>query len=65
MVDLTLILDQGQFSSWRYVTLEVVLWRLASSAASNRSQMRTSECTCLIFGVSIGLDPGYKRTNLK
>jgi len=23
----------------------------------NRSQMRTSKCTCLIFGVSIGLDP--------
>jgi len=28
----------------------------------NRSQMRTSECTCLIFGVSIGLDPGWKST---
>jgi len=24
----------------------------------NRSQMRTSKCTCLVFGVSIGLDPG-------
>jgi len=24
----------------------------------NRCQMRTSKCTCLIFGVSIGLDPG-------
>jgi len=24
----------------------------------NRSQMRTSKCSCLIFGVSIGLDPG-------
>ena len=24
----------------------------------NRSQMRTSKCTCLIFGVSIGLDRG-------
>jgi len=24
----------------------------------NRSQMRTSKCTCLTFGVSIGLDPG-------
>jgi len=24
----------------------------------NRSQMRTSKCTCLIFVVSIGLDPG-------
>jgi len=25
----------------------------------NRSHMRTSKCTCLIFGVSIGLVPGY------
>ena len=24
----------------------------------NRSQMKTSKCRCLIFGVSIGLDPG-------
>jgi len=24
----------------------------------NHSQMRTSKCTCLVFGVSIGLDPG-------
>jgi len=24
----------------------------------NRSQIRTSKCTCLIFGVSIGFDPG-------
>ena len=24
----------------------------------NRSQMRTSKCTCLIFGENIGLDPG-------
>jgi len=24
----------------------------------NRSQVRTSKCTCLIFGVSIGLDHG-------
>ena len=28
----------------------------------NRSQMRTSKCTCSIFGVSIGLDPGQKCT---
>ena len=28
----------------------------------NRSQMRTSKCICLIFGVSICLDPGSKRT---
>ena len=55
---------------WRYVALVVVhvLWRPALSASGvvvvvivgvcNRSQMRTSKCTCLIFGVSIGLDPG-------
>jgi len=24
----------------------------------NHSQMRTSKCTCLIFGVSLGLDHG-------
>jgi len=24
----------------------------------NLSQMRTGKCKCLIFGVSIGLDPG-------
>jgi len=24
----------------------------------NRFQMRTSKCTCLIFGANIGLDPG-------
>jgi len=28
----------------------------------NRSQMRTSKCTCPIFTVSIGLDSGYKHT---
>jgi len=28
----------------------------------NHSQMRTSKCTCLIFGISVGLDPGYKQT---
>jgi len=28
----------------------------------NCSQMRTSKCTCLIFGVSIGLGAGLKRT---
>jgi len=51
---------------WRYVALVVVL---ASSVVGvvvvgvcNRSQMRTSKCTCLIFGVSIGLDPVKKCT---
>ena len=24
----------------------------------NRSQMKTSKCTCIIFGLSMGLDPG-------
>jgi len=48
---------------WRYVALVVVLWRPASGVVvvvgvCNRSQRRTSKCTCLIFGVSIGLDPG-------
>jgi len=28
----------------------------------NHSQIRTSKCTCLIFGVSIYLDPGQKCT---
>jgi len=28
----------------------------------NRSQIRTTKCTRLIFGVSIGLDPGWKCT---
>ena len=28
----------------------------------NRSQMRTRKCTRLMFGVSIGLDPGEKCT---
>jgi len=31
---------------------------VAVGGVCNRSQMRTSKCTCLIFGVSIGLDPG-------
>ena len=26
----------------------------------NRSQMRTSKCTCLLFGVNIGLDPARR-----
>ena len=29
----------------------------------NRSQMRTSRCTCIVFGVSIGLDPGYRNAH--
>jgi len=45
---------------WRYVALVVVLCcpALSLSASVTISQMRTSKCTCLIFGVTIGLDPG-------
>jgi len=43
---------------WRDVALVVVLWCPALSSVSvttNHSQMRTTKCTCLIFGVSIVL----------
>ena len=36
----------------------VVVVVVVGVGVCNRSQMRTSKCTCLIFGVSIGLDPG-------
>ena len=36
----------------------VVVVVVVGGGVCNRSQMRTSKCTCLIFGVSIGLDPG-------
>ena len=46
---------------WRYVALVVVLWCPATVVVvvgvCNRSQMRTIKCTCLIFGVSIDLEP--------
>jgi len=54
------------FVYWRYVAL-VHGYTVASGVVSvgvvvvdvcNRSQMRTSTHTCLIFGVSIGLGPG-------
>ena len=55
-----------------YVVLVVVLWRPALSASSSSSSSSASvtavrwepvyKCTCLIFGVSIGLDPGWKCT---
>jgi len=32
------------------------------SGVCNRCQMRTIKCRCLIFGMSIGLDPGKKCT---
>jgi len=47
---------------WRYVALVGPSGYTVVSGVvvvvCNRSQMRTSKCTCLIFGVSIGLDPG-------
>jgi len=46
---------------WRYFALVVVGPTVVSGivvvGVCNRSQMRTSKCTCLIFGVSIGKDP--------
>jgi len=36
----------------------VVVVVVSGGGVCNRSQMRTSKCTCLIFGVSIGLDSG-------
>ena len=50
------ILGVAVTNHWRYVALVVVLWCPAlSSSAYNRSQMKTSKCTCLIFGISISL----------
>jgi len=46
--------------AWRYVDL-VSSCTVASGVVvgvCNLSQMRTSKYTCLVFGVSIGLDPG-------
>jgi len=40
----------------------VVVVVLVVVGVCNRSQMRTSKCTCLIFGVNIDLDPGDKCT---
>jgi len=40
----------------------VVVVVIVGVGVCNRSQMRTSKCTCLIFGVNIGLDPGEKCT---
>ena len=36
----------------------VVVIVVVGVGVCNRSQMRTSKCTCLFFGMSIGLDPG-------
>jgi len=51
-------------SSGCTVAFGVVVVVVVGGGVCNRSQMRTSKCrpTCLIFGVSIGLDPGYKCT---
>jgi len=47
---------------WPYVALLAVYCGVRRCRRrriqGNRSQMRTSKCACLIFGVSIGLDPG-------
>jgi len=39
------------------IVVVVVVVVIVGADVCNRSQMRTSKCTCLIFGVSIGLDP--------
>jgi len=40
----------------------IIIIVVVSGGVCNCSQMRTSKCTCLTFGVSIGLDPGKKYT---
>jgi len=40
------------------VVVVVVVVVVGGGGVCKRSQMRTSKYTCLIFGVSIGLDPG-------
>jgi len=40
------------------VVVDVVVVVVGGGGVCNCSQMRTTRCTCLIFGVSIGLDPG-------
>ena len=45
--------------NWRYVTLVFsVVVVVIVIGVCNHSQMRTTKCTCLIFDVNIGLDPG-------
>ena len=43
---------------WLYCGIRVVVVVVIVVGVCNHCQMRTSKCTCLIFGVSIGLDPG-------
>jgi len=38
--------------------VDVVVVVVVVIGVCNRSQMSTSKCTCLMFGVSIALDPG-------
>ena len=54
-------------NNWRYVATRTSGCTVASGVVGvgivvvgiyNHSQLRTSKCTCLIFGVSIGLDHG-------
>jgi len=40
------------------VASRVVVIGIVVIGVCNHSQMRTTKCTCLIFGVRIGLDPG-------
>jgi len=54
---LAICLDYIAYSD-RTVASGVVVIVVVVGGVCNRSQMRTSKCTCLIFGVSIDLDPG-------
>ena len=56
----TYVLLIGDMSPYVLVAYGVV--GVVVVGVCNRSQMRTSKRTCFIFGVSIGLDPGYKHT---
>jgi len=48
----------GDRSPWWLTVASGVVGVRIVVGVCNRSQMRTSKCTCLIFGVSIGLDAG-------
>jgi len=55
--ELAICLPSGSTVTSVVVVVVVVVVIIVVSIC-NRSQMRTSKCTCLICGVSIGLDPG-------
>ena len=48
--------SSSECASWRYVALVFVLWCPVLSSSSSLTALRTSKRTCLIFGVSIGLE---------